>query len=136
MPAPQQAVDQQDIWKDKEMRAFAIALISHALARLNAGEQNFTTDCVPENERIVDGHPVGPGIAGSVLTKLQHANLVRPIGVVSYGIFYQRREKSSRPSAKTRYLNVYQLTSRASAMEFLHRHCVEVSPGQLDFQTI
>jgi hypothetical protein len=133
MPAPQKAVDQQDIWKDAQMRHFACALIEHALARLNAGNLTFTTDCVPDSERIVNGVHIGNGVPGSVLTKLQNANIVRPKGICDVtGKFYQDRMKSMREDAKTRYVNVYELCSRAVAEEFLRRNKIKAASPQLE----
>ena len=122
MPAPAAAVDQQDIWKDDQMRAFAVALVTHALQQLNVGSLHFTTDCVPDAERVAGGIHIGPGVPGSVLTKLQNANIARPVGVFQNGVFYQHRVKSGRDEAKTRYVNVYELASRAAAEEFLRRN--------------
>lgn len=132
MPAPAAAVDRQDIWKDAEMRHFAVALICHALRRLNANENTFTTDVVGDSERFVNGRRLGPGVPGSVLTKLQNAHVVRPVGIFSDGVFYQHRAKSTREDAKTRFVNVYELTSREAAQEFLRRNQTAVEQPQME----
>jgi hypothetical protein len=125
MPAPQKAVDQQDIWKDAQMRHFAVALISHALARLNAGNIHFTTDCVPDEERAIGGVHIGNGVPGSIITKLKNAHVIRAVGVFVNGKFYADSEKSHRGDAKTRPVDKYELCSRASAQEFLLRNKID-----------
>jgi len=136
MPAPAQAVDQQDIWKDVEMRHFAVALISHALARLNAGNIHFTTDCVPDNERVVNGPTgmvhIGNGVPGSVITKLKNAHVIRAVGVIVAGKFYADSEKSSRGDAKTRSVDKYELVTRSAAEEFLRRNKIKPATPQLE----
>jgi len=134
MPAPANAVDQQDIWKDAGMKAFAGALITHALRRLNAGEIYFTTDCVTAAERIVNGFHIGNGVPGSVITKLKNAHVIRAVGVVVAGRFYADSEKSSRNDAKTRPVDRYELVSRAVAESFLRRHQVKTESPQLDLE--
>ena len=136
MPAPAPAVDQQDIWKDAQMRAFACALVSHALARLNAGNIHFTTDCVPNSERIVDGVHIGNGVPGSVVTKLKNAHVIRAVGVVVAGKFYADSEKSHRDAAKTRPVDIYELCSRSIAEEFLRRNRVNFATKQLELTAV
>ena len=135
MPAPQKAVDQQDIWKDVEMRHFAVALITHALARLNAGNIHFTTDCVPDAERIVGGVHIGNGVPGSVITKLKNAHVIRAVGIFdAAGKFYADSEKSKRGDAKTRPVDKYELVTRANAEEFLRRNRIIPDSPQLEME--
>ena len=132
MPAPANAVDQQDIWKDAEMRHFAVALITHALRRLNAGEDYFTTDCVTEAERSLrtatGTKRIGPGVPGSVITKLKNASVIVPVGIFVGDKFYADSEKSKRGDAKTRPVDKYRLASRGIAESFLRRQRVNESP--------
>jgi hypothetical protein len=132
MPAPAQAVDRQDIWKDAQMRHFAVALVSHALRRLNAGNIHFTTDCVTNEERIVNGVHIGPGVPGSVITKLKNAHVIRAVGVIVAGRFYADSEKSSRDDAKTRSVDKYELCSREAAQEFLRRNQTAFEQPQME----
>ena len=118
MPAPAPAIMQEVIWKNDEVMTFAVALVSRALEKLRVGATNFTTDIVPDSERG-GGH----GIAGSVVTMLQTAHVIEPVGIVDGNkIFYAHRVKSDRPGAKTRHVNVYKLTSRALAESFLAKN--------------
>ena len=52
---------------------------------------------------------------------LQTANVIAPVGIESEKIWYPHRVKSVRPDAKSRWVNVYRLTSRQLAEEFLKR---------------
>ena len=132
MPAPATAVDQQDVWKDAEMRHFALALITHALRRLNAGNDYFTTDCVPDEERTLRSATgtkhIGNGVPGSVITKLKNAHVIAPVGIFSNGKFYADSEKSKRGDAKTRPVDKYKLASRGLAESFLRRNSVDLAP--------
>lgn len=121
MPAPAEAIMQEVIWKNPEVLAFACALVRHALA-MPAPKVDFTTDIVPDTER-----GTGTGIAGSVVTLLQTANVIQPWGVWALDpenkkAFYPHRLRSERTEAKSRYLNAYRLVSRPLAAEFLSRY--------------
>lgn len=134
MPAPAKAVDQQDIWKDAQMRAFAVALVDHALRLLNGGTLVFTTDCVPDKDRVVAGVHIGNGVPGSVVTKLKNANVIKAVGVIVAGKFYADSEKSKRGDAKTRPVDKYQLASRAVAEEFLRRNKIKPAAPQMELE--
>lgn len=122
MPAPADAIHQQIVWKNPEMRNFATGLVRHALA----GERSeWTTDIVPDAERG-DGH----GIAGSVVELLKNAGVIEPVGITQQGVWYPKREISKRPNCKSRYLCVHRLVSRALAEEFLRRNKIEVFESQ------
>jgi len=125
MPAPATAIHQEVVWKNDEVLAFAVALVKHALAKLDAGQACWTTDIVPDAER-----GTGNGIAGSVVTLLQNASVIEPVGIVQQGTWYANRIKSERPGAKSRWLNVYRLASRGMAGEFLARHGHAVAPRE------
>ena len=108
---------QEVIWKNDEVMGFAISLVKHALEKLAVGSTNFSTDIVPDSER-----GTGPGIAGSVVTMLQTANVLEPVGIFDGNRnFYPHRIKSTRPGAKFRYLGVYKLKGREVAESFLRR---------------
>lgn len=132
MPAPQTSVAQLNTWKHPEMRHFAVCLIRHALARLNAGNIHFTTDCVPDAERVLDGSPIATNIPGNVITQLKQAHVIRAVGVIVEGKFYADSEKSSRGDAKTRPVDKYELVTRANAEEFLRRNKVVPPRGQIE----
>ncbi len=110
------------------MKAFAIALITHALRRLNAGNDYFTTDCVTDAERIVNGRHIGPGVPGSVITKLKNAHVIQPVGIFVGDKFYADSEKSKRGDAKTRPVDKYKLVTRAIAESFLRRNTADAAP--------
>jgi hypothetical protein len=132
MPAPAAAVDQQVVWKNDEMCAFAVALVRHALARLYDGRscQDFTTDIVPDAAR-----GAGHGVAGSVVEMLKNAGVIEPVGITQFGVWYPKREISKRPNCKSRYLCVYRLCSRAVAEEFLRRNKIEFHEVQPELIT-
>lgn len=117
MPAPAEAVDQQVVWKNDEIKAFAVALVRAALARQAAGSTQFTTDIVPDAER-----GSGTGIAGSVVTMLKNASVIQAVGFWRDNRFYAERMMSAREGRKSAWNNVYQLTSHAAAVSFLERH--------------
>jgi hypothetical protein len=117
---------QEVVWKNDEVMSFACALVRHALEKLKVGVTHFTTDIVPDQER-----GTGHGIAGSVITMLQNAHVIQPVGIKQGEIFYAHRVKSERPGAKARYLGMYQLTSRPLAEEFLARNSVAVDASPL-----
>ena len=108
---------QEVIWKNDEVLAFAVGLVKHALEKLQAGVTHFTTDIVPDAER-----GSGKGIAGSVVTMLQTASVIKPVGLEVEKVWYPLHIKSTRPSASARYVRVYQLTSADLAESFLQRN--------------
>lgn len=114
----QSAIARQVAWKDAEVQAFAVSLVSHALSILDkAGMDEFTTDIVPDAER-----GTGTGIAGSVVNLLTQAHVIRPVGVWMGGAFCAKRVLSRRESTNARQLALHTLCSRAAAEEFLRRH--------------
>jgi hypothetical protein len=117
MPAPAAAVDQQVVWKNEEIKAFAVALVRAALALQAAGTHKFTTDIVRDAER-----GSGTGIAGSVVTMLKNASVLQAVGFWRDQQFYAERMMSAREGRKSAWNNVYQLTSHAAAVSFLERH--------------
>lgn len=118
MPAPSPAICQEVVWKNGELRRFCVALVRAALE----GPAEFTTDIVPDSARAIGDDVPGTGMAGSAVTLLKNANVIKPVGVFQNGKFYSHRVKSERPNAKDRWLNVYQLTSVPLAKEFLARN--------------
>jgi hypothetical protein len=116
MPAPAQAVDQQVVWKNAEMRAFSVALVRAALALAEAGTFKFTTDIVRDSER-----GDGTGIAGSVITILKNAHVIESVGFMREGKFYAERMMSGREGRKSAWNSVYRLTTHSAAREFLDR---------------
>jgi len=119
MPAPAEAICQEIVWKSPELRRFCVALIKAALAQTDA---DFTTDIVGDDVRSRYVDQPGPGMAGSAVTLLKNASLIKPVGITQGGVFYAHRRISERPGAKSRWLNIYQLTSRPLASEFLARN--------------
>jgi hypothetical protein len=108
------AISQEVVWKDDEIKTFAVALVKRALA---SGRPHFTTDIVPDSER-----GTGRGIAGSVIELLKNANVIQPVGHTSDGQWFALRVKSTRPDRKSAWISVYQLTNQGMAREFLTRH--------------
>lgn len=123
------AIDQQDIWKHGEMRDFAVALVSAAVAKLKAGQVHFTTDDVAE-----DKHPQSSGIAGSVIEKLKNASVIQAVGVTHAGKWYADRIRSTRPTSKGRWIGKYELCSLHNGAEFLRRNAVAIAGQQLLLQ--
>ena len=121
MPAPAEAICQEIAWKNPELRRFCVALVKAALAQ---SDPDFTTDIVPDQVRTCGVDAPGTGMAGSAVTLLKNASVIQPMGITQGGVFYANRRMSERPGAKSRWLNVYHLTSRAIAREFLARNDV------------
>lgn len=113
MSAPAEAIAQEVVWKNAELRQFCLTLVVKALT---AGVE-FTTDLVPDSARG-DGN----GMAGSAVTILQDASVIQPVGHYSQGEWYPKKARSTRPEAKGRYLNVYKLTSLNLAVSYLQRN--------------
>ena len=120
MGATSTAINQQIAWKNPEMRRFAVALVRAALGADNA---EFTTDLVADQLR-----GDGTGIAGSAVTVLKDAHIIEPVGITSAGTWYAARRQSERPGAKSRYLNIYKLTSRPLALAFLAANNITPQP--------
>jgi len=134
MPATPQfhaAIDQMDIWKNAEVKAFAVALVAAAVMKLKAGTLHFTTDDVAE-----DQHPASPGIAGSVIEKLKNASVIEPVGVMHADKWYADRIRSTRPTSKGRWIGKYQLCSLHNGCEFLRRNAVAIAGQQLDLPVL
>lgn len=125
------AIDQQDVWKAPEMKAFAIALVKAAVEKLKAGQVHFTTDDVPEHL-----HPQSSGIAGSVIEKLKNAGVIQPVGVIHAGKWYADRIRSTRPTSKGRWIGKYELCSLHNGCEFLRRNAVAIAGQQLELNAI
>ena len=119
----QAAIAQEVVWKNDELKRFAVSLVRHAL-ELDGGRATFTTDIVPEEDRGgVNGSPAGSGIAGSVVELLKNANLIVPVGHKNAaGQWFALRQRSTRPDRKGAWLCAYQLTNPALARAFLQRH--------------
>jgi hypothetical protein len=107
-----EATQQQFIWKDAEVKAFAIALLQAALA-LPAGTE-FTTDLVTKRGD-------GRGIAGSVTNALCGASLITAAGIHQEGAFFHKQATSTRPGANSRKIGVYYLPDHGLARAFLKR---------------
>ena len=122
-----EAIDAQDIWKPGEMHSFAVALVAAAIAKLKGGSLKFSTDDVPE----VD-HPKSSGIAGSVIEKLKNASLIEACGHFHEGKWCADRIRSTRASAKGRWIGTYRLCSLALGNEFLERNGVEIVRRQAE----
>lgn len=108
------------------MRRFAVALIGAAVDARMAGTYAFTTDLV-QDESI---RPESTGMTGSIVTQLQNAGLLKPVGVMHQGQWLPRRAKSTRPTSHNRWLNLYELTGLELANEFLRRHGAPVRERQ------
>jgi hypothetical protein len=111
----QEAIAQEVVWKNAELKRFATELVDRS-AKLGEGAE-FTTDIVPS---VVRGS--GPGIAGSVVELLKNANVIEPVGITQGGVWYPKRVKSTRRECKSRYLCVLRLKSMALARAFLKRN--------------
>jgi hypothetical protein len=123
MPAPAPAIMQEVVWKNDEVMGFAVSLVKRALEKLKVGATQFTTDIVPDSERVVPGRgSAGHGIAGSVATMLQTAHVIEPLGHWQDKIWYPLKLKSERSTAKARYIQAYRLTCREFAEKFLQRN--------------
>lgn len=120
-----EATQQQLIWKDGEIKTFAIGLITAALALPDGAE--FTTD-------IVAKRGDGKGIPGTVTNALCNASLITAAGLFdrATNAFYHKQATSQRPGANSRKIGVYYLSDRGLAREFLKRHGAEVpvTPAQ------
>lgn len=131
-----EAICQEVVWKNGEMRRFAVELVSRAVdlawpdgsvqpavERLDMGRRGstalpgFTTDIVPSEVR-----GDGQGIAGSVSELLKNANVIEPVGISQHGKWYPERQRSTRPECKARFLCVHRLKSLAVAQAFLRRN--------------
>ncbi len=113
-----EAIAQEVVWKNDEVRRFAVALVAKALETCRMGEDcTFTTDIVPDELR-----GDGPGIAGSVVELLKNAHVIEPVGITQAGEWYPKRLKSTRPGCKSRYLCVHRLVSVGVARAFLKRN--------------
>jgi hypothetical protein len=128
-----EAIDQQDVWKAPEMRAFAVALVRAAVEKLKNGQLHFSTDDVPE-----DQHPESSGVAGSVIEKLKNAHVIEPVGRMIDGQWYPERVRSARASRKGAWICKYQLCSLANGSEFLRRNAVAIfgQQQQLDLTAV
>lgn len=124
-----EAICQEVVWKNGEMRSFAVELVRGAIQRFDEFDEErgdeedtlkrdeFTTDIVPDEARG-DGH----GIAGSVIELLKNANVIEAVGATIGLEWYAKRVKSSRAGCKSRYVGVYRLKSLAVARSFLNRN--------------
>jgi hypothetical protein len=110
----QAAIEREIVWKNDELKNFCVELVERAL---NATEQNFTTDLVPDEVR-----GTGSGIAGSAAHILKTANVIAHVGHDHGGKFYPEKVISTREGRNAAHLCVYKLTSVNIAREFLRRH--------------
>ena len=107
-------ISQEVVWKNDEVRRFAVALVA---AALECGAEEWTTDLVPDAVR-----GSGQGIAGSVVELLKNANVIEPVGILQCGVWYPKRQKSTRPGCRSRYLSVHRLKSAPLARAFVRRN--------------
>lgn len=126
---PVDAICQVDIWKEKEVRDFAVTVIKTALRLMAEGTPYFSSDDIPEGLQ-----PESPSVSGIVLKKLCASCLICGFNgnFPEAGIYYGRR-KSRRESAHGREIHLYQITSLALCKEFLRRYgeCAETIQTEL-----
>lgn len=115
----EQSKSQQWIWKSPQMQSYAVAFVGAGMSLLNKATLVFASDDVPESST-----PISSGIAGAVISSLSHAGIIEPVGVTMEGVWYPLRRASIRQSRHHAYVNVYRLSSRSVAEEFLRRHGV------------
>jgi len=113
------AIECEVVWKDAEVRRFAVELVERAL---NSCEPKFTTDIVPDKLR-----GTGTGIAGSVVQILKTAHVIEPVGVTVAGKFYPDKVISQREGRNSSPIGVYRLVSVNIAREFLRRNSSRVA---------
>ena len=120
----QDAVEVFTVWKPGALRDAAVALVRAGVERLDAGEDFFGPDDVPE-----DFAYGGQGVCGSAIHALRAANVIKDYwGPTCPG----GRRRSRRPSANGRKVSLYQLTTRAVAGSFLRRNGVAVEARQME----
>lgn len=119
----EQGICQQVAWQTDPLMRFCTAFLQVVVTGWLAGVRVFATDDVPEYLQ-----PEVPNIAGNACHILTAAHVLRPVMVGDTGQIYRRR--STRKTAKDRWVNCYTLISLPMAREWLARHGVELPEQQ------
>ena len=124
------ARDQEQAWKHDRVVRYAVGFVLAGLRLLDAGtgyvgSDDVADDCLPGDD--------SPGIAGSAITMLRNANVIRDYWGTHADAqppVHGGRRRSKRESANGRKVGTYSLASRAVAEEFLARNGAAVAPRQ------
>jgi hypothetical protein len=132
------ATNQVNAWKDREKRRFRVALVNAALRLYDLQVREFASDCLPETEMPDDADA---NIVGIVFKELHDAHVIEPVHVLGPdGALVLddkrkpivKRRKSNRPDRNAAYINLWRLSSRNAAVEFLARHEPLVDPRPIN----
>ncbi|MFA5187518.1 MAG: hypothetical protein WC551_13645 [Patescibacteria group bacterium] len=128
----EEARDVQTVWKAGALIEAACQLVRAGLIRLDAGEDYFGPDDIPE--AFTAG---GQGITGSAVHMLRAAGILQDYdgSHAEAGVFHGRR-RSRRESANGRKVCLYQLTGRGLAEAFLSRYGQAVELRQMVMEGI
>ena len=121
-----EARDIETVWKSRELLAVACRLVEAGLAQLDAGNDFFGPDDIPEI--FTAG---GQGLTGSATKMLISSKIIeRYYGHnPERGLIYGERT-SKRESANDRKIKLYQIVGRGLAQAFLKRHGWATEPMQ------
>ncbi len=134
-PVWETARDQESMWKSRELLSYACAFVRAGLDLLDRGVGYVGSDDVPE--AAIPGAD-SPGIAGSAITMLRNASVIRDhwgthpgaVPPVNHG-----RRRSKRESANSRKVGTYEIAGRQIAESFLIRNGQSVAPRQRELFT-
>jgi hypothetical protein len=116
------------VWKNEELQRYCVALVTAAVNLLDIGTCYFGSDDILDKDQ-----PTSHAIPGSAISTLRAAHVIEDFfGSVREEKITNGRRMSKRKAANGRKVNLFSLTSRAMAIEFLLRNGVKMEPVQME----
>ena len=126
MPIPDAVISQHCVWKNHEIRGYAVAFVKTGLRLSRIGISFFGSDDVFSGDQPENG-----AIPGSAISMLRKAGLIKDFfGSNPELHIFGGRRMSKRKPANGRKINLYQIISVSLAEKFLERNQSEDEPQQ------
>jgi len=127
MSIPSETIHQVSVWKNEELQKYCVAMITAAVNLYDMGTCYFGSDDVHDEDQ-----PASHAIPGSAISTLRAAHVIEDFfGNVQEEKIANGRRMSKRKAAGGRKINLFRLTSRNMAVEFLSRNGVKTEPVQM-----
>lgn len=128
MSIPSDTIHQISVWKNEELQRYCVALVLTAVNLFDTETYYFGSDDVHDEDQ-----PVSHAIPGSAISTLRAAHVIEDFfGNIHEEKIANGRRMSKRRAANGRKVNLFRLTSRTMAVEFLSRNGIKTEPVQME----
>jgi hypothetical protein len=125
---PCETIGQIAVWKNAELQSYCCTFVRRGLNMLAIGIPYFGSDDMPEGYQ-----PISHAVPGCAISILRSAHVISDyFGNHPQQGIYNGRRTSKRKLANGRKVNLFQITSRVLAEEFLIRNRVPIEPIQME----